>query len=142
MDILTNPIVISVVVMSALCLMKMNVLLAILISGVIAGLTGGMDLPKTFSTLIAGMGGNSETALSYILHHCFLCLLLPELDSCSYCFHSYLDPAPAARYEQNEAGPPCRCLCTDLRPESSVCFPACWVWSAFHDHHQRSDGCQ
>ena len=48
MDILTNPIVISVVVMSALCLMKMNVLLAILISGVIAGLTGGMDLPKTF----------------------------------------------------------------------------------------------
>ena len=29
MDILTNPIVISVVVMSALCLMKMNVLLAI-----------------------------------------------------------------------------------------------------------------
>ena len=67
MDILTNPIVISVVVMSALCLMKMNVLLAILISGVIAGLTGGMDLPKTFSTLIAGMGGNSETALSYIL---------------------------------------------------------------------------
>ncbi|UQT39801.1 hypothetical protein M5E89_01395 [Acidaminococcus intestini] len=56
MDILTNPIVISVVVMSALCLMKMNVLLAILISGVIAGLTGGMDLPKTFSTLIAGMG--------------------------------------------------------------------------------------
>ena len=67
MDILTNPIVISVVVMSALCLMKMNVLLAILISGVIAGLTGGMDLPKTFSTLIAGMGGNSETAWSYIL---------------------------------------------------------------------------
>lgn len=45
----------------------MNVLLAILISGVVAGLTGGMDLPKTFSTLIAGMGGNSETALSYIL---------------------------------------------------------------------------
>ena len=48
MDILTNPIVISVVVMSALCLMKMNVLLAILISGVIAGLTGGMDLQHPY----------------------------------------------------------------------------------------------
>ena len=51
MDILTNPIVISVVVMSALCLMKMNVLLAILISGVIAGLTGGMDLPDRKSVV-------------------------------------------------------------------------------------------
>ncbi|MCI2115240.1 MAG: sodium:proton antiporter [Acidaminococcus sp.] len=45
----------------------MNVLLAILVSAVVAGLTGGMDLPTTFSTLIKGMGGNSETALSYIL---------------------------------------------------------------------------
>ncbi|MCH3950115.1 MAG: Na+/H+ antiporter family protein [Acidaminococcus sp.] len=67
MGILSNPIVLSVIVMTALCLLKMNVLLAILVSAVVAGLTGGMDLPTTFSTLIKGMGGNSETALSYIL---------------------------------------------------------------------------
>ena len=67
MGILSNPIVISVIVMTALCLLKMNVLLAILISAIVAGLTGGLDLSKTFSTMIAGMGGNSETALSYIL---------------------------------------------------------------------------
>ena len=67
MDILTNPIVVSVIIMSVLCLLKMNVMLAILVAAVIAGLTGGMNLTTTISTLISGMGGNSETALSYIL---------------------------------------------------------------------------
>ena len=67
MEILTNPIVVSVLLMSALCLMKMNVLLAIVTAGIVAGVTGGMDLQQTVSSLIGGMGGNSETALSYIL---------------------------------------------------------------------------
>ena len=67
MEILGNPIVVSVIVMSALCLMKMNVLLAILVAGIVAGLTGGMSIPDTVGALIDGMGGNSETALSYIL---------------------------------------------------------------------------
>ena len=42
-------------------------MLAILVAAIIAGLTGGMNVVTTISTLIAGMGGNSETALSYIL---------------------------------------------------------------------------
>lgn len=67
MEILTNPIVISVVIMSVLCLIKMNVLLAILAAAIIAGVTGGMSISDTVSTMISGMGGNSETALSYIL---------------------------------------------------------------------------
>lgn len=67
MEILGNPIVVSVIVMSALCLMKMNVLLAILVAGVVAGFTGGMSIPETVGALIDGMGGNAETALSYIL---------------------------------------------------------------------------
>ena len=67
MEIIGNPIVVSVIVMSALCLLKMNVMLAILVAAIIAGLTGGMNVVTTISTLIAGMGGNSETALSYIL---------------------------------------------------------------------------
>lgn len=67
MEILTNPIVVSVIVMSVLCLAKMNVLFAILIAAIVAGATGGLAIDKTVSILIGGMGGNSETALSYIL---------------------------------------------------------------------------
>lgn len=67
MEILTNPIVVSVVVMSVLCLLKMNVLFAILVAAIVAGVTGGLAIDKTVSILIGGMGGNSETALSYIL---------------------------------------------------------------------------
>lgn len=67
MEILTNPIVVSVVVMSVLCLLKMNVLFAILVAAIVAGSTGGLAIDKTVSILIGGMGGNSETALSYIL---------------------------------------------------------------------------
>lgn len=67
MDILTNPIVVSVIVMSALCLVQVNVFLAIILSAILAGLMGGMSLGDTVGTMIGGMGGNSETALSYIL---------------------------------------------------------------------------
>lgn len=67
MEILTNPIVVSVIVMSVLCLLKMNVLFAILVAAIVAGATGGLPIDKTVSILIGGMGGNSETALSYIL---------------------------------------------------------------------------
>lgn len=65
--ILLNPVVISVIVMSALCLMKLNVFLAILLAAMTAGIAAGMPIGETMSTLIAGMGGNSETALSYVL---------------------------------------------------------------------------
>lgn len=64
---LLNPVILSVIIMSALCLIKLNVMLAILIAAVVAGLAAGMPISDTMSTLIGGMGGNSETALSYIL---------------------------------------------------------------------------
>lgn len=65
--ILLNPVVLSVVVMSVLCLLKLNVLISILIAALVAGGVAGMGLSGTISTLIGGMGGNAETALSYIL---------------------------------------------------------------------------
>lgn len=67
MEILQNPIVVSVVVMAVLCLLKMNVLFAIIAAAVTAGLCGGLGVEKTVIVLIQGMGGNSETSLSYIL---------------------------------------------------------------------------
>lgn len=65
--ILLNPVVLSVVVMSVLCLLKLNVLISILIAALVAGGVAGMGLSGTISTLIGGMGGNAETALTYIL---------------------------------------------------------------------------
>lgn len=65
--ILFNPVVVSITVMIILCLLKFNVLLAILVSAIVAGVCSGMPIGDTMSTLVEGMGGNSETALSYIL---------------------------------------------------------------------------
>lgn len=65
--VLTNPVVISVVVMSVLCLCNLSIVLALLAAALTAGLSAGMGINDTMSTLIAGMGGNSETALSYFL---------------------------------------------------------------------------
>ncbi len=62
-----NPVIAAVIVMIALCLMKINVLIALMISAIVGGLVGGLGLSDTMSILISGMGGNAEIALSYIL---------------------------------------------------------------------------
>lgn len=67
MEIIFNPVIISVILLCILCVCRVNVLLAIIISAIAAGLTGGLDISKVMNTFISGMGGNSETALSYIL---------------------------------------------------------------------------
>lgn len=64
---LTNPIIISVLVMIILCLLRFNVLLSVLISALIAGLVAQVPMLETMNTLINGMKGNLQTALSYIL---------------------------------------------------------------------------
>ncbi|MBO5739313.1 sodium:proton antiporter [bacterium] len=67
MAIITNPAIISIVLLCALCLKRVNVLLAIIISTLVAGLLSGMNLEQVMNIFVQGMGGNSETALSYIL---------------------------------------------------------------------------
>lgn len=67
MNIIFNPVIISVVLLCILCLCRVNVLLAIIISAITAGIAGGMPINKVMDTFISGMGGNAETALSYIL---------------------------------------------------------------------------
>lgn len=64
---LTNPVVVSIFIMGVLCLARLNVLLAILISALSAGILGGLGVEKSINLLIAGMAGNLETALSYVL---------------------------------------------------------------------------
>lgn len=67
MEILFNPVIVSVIVLCILCIFRINVLLAIIFSAIAAGLCAHMNLSQIMSTFISGMGGNSETALSYIL---------------------------------------------------------------------------
>ncbi|WP_394866754.1 Na+/H+ antiporter family protein [Paraclostridium bifermentans] len=62
-----NPVVISIAVMIVLCLFKFNVFLSIIVAAIVAGVFSGMSLSDTMATLVGGMGGNAETALSYIL---------------------------------------------------------------------------
>ena len=67
MTLLLNPVIVSVILLCILCLCRINVLLAIIISAIVAGMVGGLPIEDVMNTFISGMGGNSETALSYIL---------------------------------------------------------------------------
>lgn len=64
---LLNAVVVSVLVMVILSLARINVLFALIIAALTAGLMSGMSLVEAATTMISGMGGQSETALSYIL---------------------------------------------------------------------------
>lgn len=67
MAILTNPIILSVVLLCALCLFRVNVLFSLLIAALAAGLAGGIGMSKAMELLADGFSANATTALSYIL---------------------------------------------------------------------------
>lgn len=67
MEIILNPIIISVVIMCVLCLLKINVLFSLLIAAITGGVCAGLGISETTKLLVEGMGGNAEMALSYIL---------------------------------------------------------------------------
>lgn len=64
---IANPVVVSVTVMITLCLLNVNVVLALLAAALAAGAAAGMPLSQTMEVLISGMGGNAETALAYFM---------------------------------------------------------------------------
>ena len=65
--IFTNAVVLSVIILAALCLAKVPVFFSLMISAVCAGFISGTGITETMKLLIGGMGNNAETALSYIL---------------------------------------------------------------------------
>ena len=67
MALLTNPVIVSVVVLYILCLKKTNVLFALLIAALTAGVCAGVPVKTVIDTFIQGMGNNAEMSLSYIL---------------------------------------------------------------------------
>lgn len=60
-------VVVSVLVMTVLSLLKVNVIIAIIAAAITAGLMSGMSIVEAIDTFVNGMGGQSSTALSYIL---------------------------------------------------------------------------
>ncbi|MBK1964525.1 Na+/H+ antiporter family protein [Campylobacter novaezeelandiae] len=64
---LSNPIIISVILMTLLCIFRLNVLLSLLISALVAGMLSHLSMVETMDILIGGMKENLKTALSYIL---------------------------------------------------------------------------
>ena len=62
-----NPVVLSVITMIVLCLLNLNVLFALLVAALVGGVASGMPFAEVLPTLVGGMGGASETALSYIM---------------------------------------------------------------------------
>ncbi len=88
-SLILNPVIVSVILLCVLCVRKVNVLLSLIIAAIAAGVLAYFPVDKiitehwSFSeivrqffnvpyadimnTFVSGMGGNSETALSYIL---------------------------------------------------------------------------
>ncbi|MGL4901276.1 MAG: sodium:proton antiporter, partial [Shewanella sp.] len=62
-----NAVVIAVCLMLALSLARVNVVIALTISALVAGLVGGMDLHQTIDAFNVGLGGGAQIALSYAL---------------------------------------------------------------------------
>ncbi|WP_026770757.1 MULTISPECIES: Na+/H+ antiporter family protein [Sediminibacillus] len=60
-------VIISVLVMTVLSLLRVNVIIAIIAAGLTAGLMAGLTPVEAVELLVEGMGGQSTTALSYIL---------------------------------------------------------------------------
>lgn len=60
-------VIVSVLVLTILSLLRVNVIISIILAGIVAGLMSGLSLVKTIEMLVVGMGNQSNTALSYIL---------------------------------------------------------------------------
>ncbi|CEG28721.1 Na+/H+ antiporter family protein [Bacillus sp. B-jedd] len=72
---LFNPVVLSVLTLTILSLFRVHVIFALVVSTIVAGLAAGLPLNETIATLIGGMGGQAETALSYILLGIFAAMI-------------------------------------------------------------------
>ncbi|MCF1427980.1 MAG: Na+/H+ antiporter family protein [Shewanella sp.] len=62
-----NAVVVAVSLMLALSLARVNVVIALTISSLVAGLLGGLDLHQTIAAFNTGLGGGAQIALSYAL---------------------------------------------------------------------------
>ena len=66
MEILLNPVLVSVLALCLLCLFKLNVLMSLIISALIGATLAEIPIAEAMNTLCSGFGANAGTALSYI----------------------------------------------------------------------------
>ena len=66
MSIITNPVLVSVVVLCLLCLCKLNVLMSLILSALTGAVLAGISIPNAMGILCDGFGANAGTALAYI----------------------------------------------------------------------------
>ena len=74
-EIIRNPITISVLVMCVLCLLKLNVILSLLVASIVAGLIAGLGVSDIIGGIINGFGTNGTNALAYLLLGAFAAAL-------------------------------------------------------------------
>lgn len=67
MSVLTNPVILSVVLMIVLCLLRSNVFVSITLSSLVCGLLGGGTLFETLEVFIAGMSSNNSLVFAMLL---------------------------------------------------------------------------
>ncbi|MFZ0370699.1 MAG: Na+/H+ antiporter NhaC family protein [Halobacillus sp.] len=60
-------VIVSVLVMTILSLLRINVIIAIIAAGITAGLMNGESITKSVEILVNGMGDQASVALSYVL---------------------------------------------------------------------------
>lgn len=75
LEIITNPVTIGVIIMLGLCVIKVNVIIALLISAFVIGFMSGMAPDAIMGTIITGLNGNGTNALAYLLLGCFAAAL-------------------------------------------------------------------
>jgi predicted histidine transporter YuiF (NhaC family) len=63
----TNPVCLSIIVITVFSLSKLSVPLSLIIGAVTAGLVGGMSLEHTLDAFLGGISGGVNVALSYAL---------------------------------------------------------------------------
>ena len=68
MAIITNPVILSVVLLCVLCLCKLDVMFSLVLSCVFGGLIAGLSLTDDIvPTMLNGFSANAEAAMAYIL---------------------------------------------------------------------------
>ncbi|WP_347861351.1 Na+/H+ antiporter NhaC family protein [Salimicrobium sp. PL1-032A] len=64
---MASAVIVSVLVLTVLSLLRVNVIVAIIAAGLTAGVMNGESLTEALDLFIAGMGDQAQVALSYIL---------------------------------------------------------------------------
>lgn len=64
---LFNPVILSISVLLVLSLLRVNVVIGLVISALVAGVSGDLGVTKTINTFVNGLGGGAEVAMNYAI---------------------------------------------------------------------------